>query len=94
MQIVVAPYCEQQSQKAGATQEQFRAGLQLVELAVADSPLVSYDTVDQTENEWFRLSAPKFSCRAMRKLITKLRICGLPLRAEKSNKLCVNNQSN
>jgi hypothetical protein len=65
MQIVVAPYCEEQSQKAGATQEQIKAGLQLVELAVADSPLVSYDTIDQTNNEWIRISAPRFSCRAM-----------------------------
>ncbi len=65
MQIIVAPYCEEQSQKAGATKEHIKAGLQLVELAVADSPLVSYDSVDQTDNEWIRLSAPKFTCRAM-----------------------------
>jgi hypothetical protein len=65
MQIVIAPYCEEQSQKAGATREQIKVGQQLVELAVADSPLESHDTVDQTDNEWIRLPAPKFSCRAL-----------------------------
>lgn len=65
MQVIIAPYCEEQSQKAGATREQIKAGQQLVELAVADNPLVSHDTVDQTNNEWIRLKAPKFTCRAI-----------------------------
>ena len=43
MEVIIAPYCDDESQKAGATSEQIKAGKQLVELAVSDSPLVSYD---------------------------------------------------
>jgi hypothetical protein len=65
MEIIIAPYCDDESQHAGAKLEQIKAGKQLVELAISDSPIVSYDTIEQTDNQWVRLSAPKFSCRAI-----------------------------
>jgi hypothetical protein len=75
MNIVVAHYCQEESEKAGCTSEQIAAGRQLVDLAVEDNPIISMEIVAQTVDDhyrpWIRLSAPRFTCRAIVEVDTK-----------------------
>jgi hypothetical protein len=71
--LTIAPYCEEESQKAGATDAQIKAGIALVERAMADLSGIDVEIVAITAGTefraWHRLKAPKMDCRAIVEII-------------------------
>lgn len=64
-----APHCSQVSKANGTSQEQYQAGLRLVELAFDGDTRTKVDVIEQTRDEmhrpWIRISMTGFSCRAI-----------------------------
>ncbi len=67
--IQIAPYAEDVSKEAGATPEQFKAGVRLVELAMAGEENISIEVIQSTEHpifrRWIRVKGPKASYRVI-----------------------------
>jgi hypothetical protein len=72
--IQQAPYCRSESEAAGTNDEQFRAGIRLVELAIQADPNVEFVVIETTKHKdfspWVRIKGKKGQIRAIAEIIS------------------------
>ena len=70
--LIIAPYCQEESRKAGTSDNQYRSAVQLVKEALTDMSRIDHDEIQVTQHKkyrvWWRLklkNAPAVSYRAI-----------------------------
>jgi len=69
-----APYCRSDSEAAGTSDAQYKAGLRLVELAIQGDPNVDFNEIEVTKHDdfysWVRIKGKKGQIRAIVEVIS------------------------
>lgn len=73
-----APYCREESKRAGTNDAQYKAGLRLVELAVEGDANVEFMVIEATKHDlyfpWVRMKARKGTVRAIAEVVSSSEI--------------------